>query len=135
MGLQDAIDAISAAGQAQRREYHLTLGELVEVLFDLPDHDIPIEFDDGSTPGRLHSYRGYYQDLAFSTGATGNVGDVLEDAQDAIGETFTGYKGGDFRMDETTPLWRAESGETGDAIVGLDVQDDRVVLETQEVSP
>ena len=36
--------------------------------------------------------------------------------EDAIGETFTGYKGGEFKMDGDTPVYYAPYGSTGPEI-------------------
>jgi hypothetical protein len=57
-----------------------------------------------------HSYRGDYMDLAFEPATDITVGDMLDAARSALGETFTGYKGGDFTMDGYTDCWLAEYG-------------------------
>lgn len=119
MGLQEAFDAIGDVAQHERSRYHLTLGELIELLEDSPS-DAPIEFSDGDVPTSFHSYRGYYEDLAFySEEGEATAGGVLERAREASGSTYTGYKGGDFVMGDTTPLWKADRSEFGRPVVGL----------------
>lgn len=133
MTIQDALDAMGSAAQTERSRYHVTLGELIEELTDV-DGDLAVEFEDGESPWSLRSYRGYYEDLAFSGNSESvTVDGVLDEAESALGESFTGYKGGDFVMNERTPLWKAEWGYTGEAIIGVDVTEDRVVLITKDV--
>jgi hypothetical protein len=89
----------------------MTLGELIEVLKSAdPDHVVRIGF------GRPTSYRGYYAELAFVPEQNVTVRSMLAHAQCALGHTFTGYKGGEYRMDEYTPVWIAEWGCCGEAI-------------------
>ena len=79
----------------------------------------------GNAPGDLISYRGYYSDLAFEPGdRCVTVKELLERANEANGDTFTGYKGGDFVMGDDTPLWAAPYGSTGLAIVDIKCGDD-----------
>ncbi|MET9480956.1 hypothetical protein [Streptomyces sp. NPDC006638] len=63
-----------------------------------------------------HSYRGYYRELAFEPTPNVTVGEMLADAVSARGETFEGWKGGDFTMDGGTDCWLSlegyASGET-----------------------
>lgn len=127
--LQSVVDAMGEAMQNERKKYHLTLGELIEALEEADDSLI-VEFASCQPPGKLHSYRGYYEDLAFSTGSKPvTVSDVLESAREANGETFTGYKGGEYEMDEDTPLWWSEFGSSnGPPLIDIEVEDDRVLL-------
>ena len=64
--------------------------------------------------GPPHSYRGYYEDVAFPRQKNVRIGDMLRHVEDAIGETFTGYKGGEFTMGGHTTCWLAEYGCTGE---------------------
>ena len=66
-----------------------------------------------------HSYRGYYEQLAFEPKDGVTVGEALETARSAVDETCHGYKGGAYRMDEGTPCWIAEHGSTGRPLQGL----------------
>ena len=64
-----------------------------------------------------HSYRGDYYDLAFEP-MDGPIaaGDLLEIVRSARGQTFEGYKGGDYKMGDYTQTWIANYGETGGGI-------------------
>ena len=45
------------------------------------------------------------------------VADMLACAKSALGKTFQGWKGGDYKMHEYTTCWLAERGESnGDGI-------------------
>lgn len=90
-----------------------------------------VRFDVGQSPDYVCSYRGYYEDLGvIPQDGTQTVGGFLQDLREALGETFTGYKGGEYVMDESTPLWMADYGCCGRAIVGIRDTEDAVVLET-----
>ncbi|NUS25068.1 MAG: hypothetical protein HOV92_12710 [Streptomyces sp.] len=57
-----------------------------------------------------HSYRGDYYDLAFEPATDITVADMLEAARSAVGATYEGWKGGDFRMTAGTWCWLSEEG-------------------------
>ena len=87
--LQDLIDALKAAD---------------------PDRVLPLGFK------RPHSYRGYYEDLAFEPAAGVRVGDMLAAARGAVGETFGGWKGGEYVMSEYSTVWLAYRGRCGETV-------------------
>lgn len=64
------------------------------------------------------SYRGYYDELAFRPAENVTIGSMLENARSALGQTFEGYKGGSYKMDEYTDCWIAEYGESGGDKIG-----------------
>lgn len=88
------------------------LKDLIEWLEkQSPDAVVPHGF------GEPMSYRGYYDELAFEPVESTTFGEMLTHARNALGATFTGYKGGDYKMGEYTPCWIAEYGtSTGDKI-------------------
>jgi hypothetical protein len=63
-----------------------------------------------------HSYRGYYDDLAFEPAANVTVGSMLAAARSSLGATFEGYKGGLYTMEDYTDCWLAEYGCCGESI-------------------
>ena len=75
----------------------ITLGQMIELLKQAQafgaDLDAPIS-------GLIspHSYRGYYERLAFEEGET-TLREMLALAESCVSEVFTGYKGGTFTMD------------------------------------
>jgi hypothetical protein len=92
----------------------MTLGELIEALKqEDPARVIKLGFNEP------HSYRGYYERLAFEPRENVSVGSMLEAARAALGSTYEGYKGGDYTMDEYTDCYLAHYGSCGDEISGL----------------
>ena len=63
-----------------------------------------------------HSYRGYYDELAFEPCPDVTVQSMLDDAKSALNATFQGWKGGQYLMTEYTNVWLANKGETGEGI-------------------
>jgi hypothetical protein len=77
------------------------LGELIEALEKLPeDRVLAVGFD------KPHSYRGYYNGLAFEPARNIPVKKMLEAARSAPGNWYQGYKGGTYYMDAGTPRSR-----------------------------
>ena len=110
----------------------IRLGDLIAALERRPAEQWVI-FDFGRLiPRKLASYRGYYAELALGYdddwyGREPRHGEghvtvraLLIELRSAIGKTFTGWKGGDYVMNERTPVWAANTGESpSTAIVGL----------------
>lgn len=135
MDIQAFVNAISESGNRERSNYHLTLGALISKLKDF-DQSKEVQFDVGGYPDSLHSYRGYYSDLAFSaTEKVVSVGDVLIEANKALNTAFQGYKGGDYLMTESTPLWKSEYGTSGEneAIMNIIEMNEKVILITKKI--
>jgi hypothetical protein len=130
--MQALIDEMSARMRYERvvTGQNMSLGKFIEALEGIDDKTIQVRMSDGRTPCDVDSYRGYYSDLAISTkqGGQMNVAGLLELLRGALGQTFQGYKGGDYTMGPHTPLWVAEYGSCGDAVQGLRVADDLVVI-------
>lgn len=136
MDLQRLFDAMSAISKQERSKYHMTLGNLIDVL-EAANDDAVVKFDNDELghPGDLDSYRGYYSDLAFRpTTAPITVGFLKQAAAESHGATLTGYNGGEFFMDSDTPLWVSAYGcASGIAIVGACTDGDTLILETKQV--
>lgn len=114
MDIQALINGMGAQWQRERAETQMTLGRLITTLEIMPSDT----YVDGlNSP---HSYRGYYEDLAFErTGGTVKAGTLLADCKKAMGKVFCGYKGGDFVMGELTPIWVADYGCCGEKLIEL----------------
>lgn len=89
----------------------MILGELIKAL----------ESADPTHVSRIglvqpHSYRGYYDQLAFAPARDVSVADMLRSARSAVGKTFCGYKGGEFRMDLDAECYVATHGQCGEEI-------------------
>ena len=89
-----------------------TLENAIELLESEPDKDRIVPFGFGSP----HSYRGYYEDLAFEPMANVTVGEMLDAAKSAVGATFDGYKGGEFKMSMWSTVWLADYGCCGETL-------------------
>lgn len=135
MGIEEMLEAMESGMRSTRTTYHLTLGEAIKQLRALhPGHRVTFDYDERITPGDAESYRGYYEDLALEPSESPvDVSSFLSVLESALGETFMGYKGGDYVMDEDTPLWAAKYGSCGRAITGLRLEGRGVVLETKDV--
>jgi hypothetical protein len=89
----------------------LNLGQLIA---ELKKHDPDLVVPNGFH--NAHSYRGYYDQLAFEREDNVTVGAMLETAEGALNKVFHGYKGGDYKMSEWTECWLATYGSTGSAM-------------------
>jgi hypothetical protein len=105
--------------------YHLTLGELADALDALPPN-LPIP-----CLCAPHSYRGWYEHIAFEVGTPSLARDVAALVRAQIGARHHGYKGGTYTMTRDTPVWLASRGELGRRVVGL-TDDGHVILEPEE---
>lgn len=86
----------------------MTLKQVISILKKAPqDKRVKIGF------GAPHSYRGYYECLAFTMLGNVTVGDMLLSAEQSLGHTFTGWKGGNFTMGKKTKVYLASRGECG----------------------
>lgn len=87
----------------------MTLGDLIARLEAAdPDRVVPLGF------ANPHSYRGWYDELAFEPAEHVPVRSMLEAARSALGATYHGYKGGAYTMTEHTSCHIAQRDETGE---------------------
>lgn len=102
----------------------LRLGALIALLEQRPaDNSVSFDFC-GLMPAGVRSYRGYYDHLAIGHTADcpahPTVATLIRELRGAVGQIFEGYKGGSFRMDENTPVWVSNYGEShSTAVVGV----------------
>jgi len=131
-----AMDAVNAQIRKNCDDKNqITLGELAVTLEKYPE-SYPVEFDSGGCPDTYDSYRGYYDMISVCTGAEGtnDAGTFAQQTREAIGKTYYGYKGGNFTMNRSTPVWVAEYGQcTGIGIVGVEEKEEKVILITAEI--
>lgn len=121
----------------------LMLIELIIALEGVPDKSVPVVFDEAHWPVDISSWRGSYSELAVEYGGDKHlaVSEFLYVLKEAIGQKYEGYKGGEFLMGKNTPLWvanygRSEGFDTNDnndrqAITGIEIFDDKVIIKTQ----
>lgn len=106
--IQAMLDGFGCAMERKRSETQMTLGKMIATLEDMAP-DSAIQSLDG-----VHSYRGYYSDLAFELvdGVETTAGALLEMCRSCMGQSFEGYKGGTFWMSGATPLWISSYGHS-----------------------
>ena len=134
--IQKLVNVLSEAGNKERANYHLTLGQLIEKLEKAnPTAIVHIDCDKFYYPTTPHSYRGYYDDLAFGSRELGEpvkADDFLKICKDALNNTFEGWKGGSYIMDARTPLWISEPGDVSSvAVIGCVCTGDSVKLQVK----
>lgn len=81
------------------------------------------------TPARLgfgeaHSYRGFYEQLAFCPHAGTTAGAMLKEAQKALHNQYPGYRGGMYQMGPDTPCHVAAY----DDAYGTPIDDELILL-------
>jgi hypothetical protein len=83
----------------------MALDEVIAALeAEDPERVLPFGF---TNP---HSYRGYYDELAFEPAANVTIGSMLAAARSALGATYEGWKGGEYTMQGYTDCWLVEQG-------------------------
>jgi hypothetical protein len=115
----------------------LTLGEILGKLKPIlekqkeRENESTVKYDfEYLFPTGIDSWRGSYSEIALDFSDydyTKNkkpmtVSEFYKLIESAIGETFEGYKGGDFTMTENTPVWVANYGNSGNTAV-IDIVD------------
>ena len=118
----------------------LSLGEVIDTLKEIQKtakDDTYVRFDFGYfTPKNLGSYRGFYDELAigYDDGEYSTLNDFIKMLEEALTKTFCGWKGGDYTMTRSTPLWVANSGEANEtAVVNIINDGFRVIIETKYI--
>jgi hypothetical protein len=106
-----------------------------------PEAEVRFDFC-SLTPTRFASWRGIYAELALGWTADPagplTVAELLELARACVGQTFHGWKGGEFAMRSATRVWVDNPGEStmtklsmvrldGDGVVILDTRREEVV--------
>lgn len=71
----------------------MKLGALIELL-----QKYPVSRKVRRGFGNPHSWRGSYDELAFEPIHDTTVGEMLEAAKSAVGTTYHGWKGGEYKM-------------------------------------
>ena len=137
--IQEFFNAKSAEWALERSQEMVTLGELVGMLNNI-DGKLPVYINDAEegalVPTGLSSYRGYYSDIQIeyeqdTPADEVNVATFRIWLSEAIGKTYTGYKGGDFTMSKITPVWVDTYGRCrGVHVTGVEVVDGTCVIQT-----
>ena len=116
-----------------RDERQYTLGKLIKVL-ELCSPKAHVYFDFCQlVPRSFHSYRGYYEDLQLdwrveNSWETLECKDFLILCKEQLNSVHTGWKGGDFRMTENTPIWVGEVGKATHVMLTEILHDSYLVM-------
>ncbi len=130
--IQQFVDAMAAQWQMERSQKQVTLGELIASL-KAADPSIPVTVNGGGSIAYPHSYRGYYSDIAFQpSNERATVAEVLAIVEPCLGQTFEGWKGGDFTMGKSTPVFVSWEGQTGMAMTTAGVRDGAFHITAEE---
>jgi hypothetical protein len=158
--LQKSLSSIVKAERAERfgQSEQLSLGELISKLEALLpnqeaikkkyEHEASVSFDfEYAIPTGLSSWRGIYAELAITFDFIGYehfnkekpeempISKFVTMLKSAIGKSYTGWKGGDFIMGKTTPLWVANDGNAGNtAVVGIQDNEYEIILLTKYIN-
>lgn len=89
----------------------MNLGKLYEVFNKLNYDDFV--FDVGFA--NAHSYRGYYDEVAFEPADNVTLAEVKFALNSALGDTHTAWKGGEYEYDMNTPAHLAFKGNADDS--------------------
>lgn len=149
MDLQTLLNNAVKAERAERLKSspQLTLGEVIAVLesseLEYENHKGTIEpkhvrFDfEYIFPTGLDSWRGSYDELAITFSIEGKPPtgkEFLDWLKESVGKSYEGWKGGEYTMGKSTPLWVANSGNSGQtALVRVDVDDFGIKLNTLDI--
>ena len=95
----------------------MMLKDLIQWL-EQQDPDVVVE----GGFGEPHSDRGSYDELAFDPAEYARIGDMLQHAKSARGQTFTGWKGGEFEMGDYTSTLIGRHGECGEPITSANLR-------------
>ena len=110
----------------------LRLGELIAAIKDRFPVDaneiVRFDFCNLVPDGAMYSYRGFYKDLALHAVSRTlhrehlRVQDFLTLLRGVAGQTFTGYKGGNYTMHEGSRVWVSTAQEDccGTAVIDVD---------------
>lgn len=120
----------------------ISLGQLIQELKEIAKNERKeepyVQFDFGNIrPAGLTSYRGYYDELAICYDEQTEqplLSEFIKTLENAKKETFFGWKGGEYKMYDHTPVWVSNTGQASDtAVVGVIDKGFRVLLQTQNM--
>ena len=138
MDLQEFIDLSIRVARSKSfaNSVQITLGQMIDEfesieLFDRENKPKCVIFDFGAAvPTTLDSWRGSYAELALGYADYSLNDDLswdsvkadkfLKHLKSAVGKTFEGYKGGEFKMNRETPVWVSNYGISGSTgVIGV----------------
>ncbi len=94
------------------------LRKLINLLYTVPEGTV---FSEGFH--NAHSYRGSYEDLGVEPKSNVTIDSMVSCLEQAIGETYRGYKGGEFTMIGPEDVYLSYKDCSGSRIIGYKVTD------------
>lgn len=88
----------------------MLLGDFADIFLNMKDNYFV--FEDAFSSA--HSYRGYYDELAFEPASNVSLAEIKREINKAFNESFEGYKGGEYKYDSDTPVHLACYGSAVD---------------------
>ena len=92
------------------------------------------DFDNARPTGSMNTWRGSYDEIAMeydTESQPASVDWLLGELRFVIGGTYQGYKGGEYTMGKTTPVWVDHYGEsTRRGVLGVEVTEKAVIIKT-----
>jgi hypothetical protein len=151
MDFQALIDSMNESQAKDRSNYHLTYGNLVKVLKAAPADavfdervkgigswrgsyiEIALFTDESGTHYEDEEYTGSYgpdyhkwaeQHQHGVKELPRNANELGALLESMIGKDFTGYKGGNFKIEEYKPLWLEQDGSTCAEVAVIGITED-----------
>lgn len=125
--------------QTEPQTEFLTLGELTDALAALPPTMRAFVMTRGElmSPDGVDSYRGSYDHLAIepvNTSCERTVADLHGCLVAADGQTYGGYKGGEYLMHREVPVAVSQYSRcSGDYVTGVEVREGVAVVVTENI--
>lgn len=127
--MQDLTSMVrSARAEQMKTSNQWTLGRLIAALREVDSTDdcyVSFAFGD-FVPTTCDSWRGSYHEIAIGFeelvkwDSRPLLASFLSHLDSCVGKTFEGWKGGEYVMDESTPVWVANPGKSGrTGVIGI----------------
>jgi hypothetical protein len=152
MELQDYIEKSMAylRSKSLSNSDQLTLGEMIlklEPIVEKQKERVSNKHDEARVvydfeelyPTDIESWRGSYSELALNFKTENSypddkrltVTEFFKLLKETVGREFTGYKGGEFKMNKMTPVWVANYGNAGNtAVIDIIDNDYEIIIMT-----
>jgi len=112
-------------------DFRMTIGELIDELNKYNDDDVVLNVDIEDYGSDRGDYQDFYVGVADDGEGNCTVGSLVSLLWKVQGESFTGYKGGEFLMDSDTVIRHNNYRCVGEQIIGVERCDEGVYLDTK----
>lgn len=106
----------------------MNIGQLLDALGKFDQAEVL-----QNAPINPHSYRGYYNHLSMEpTVSKMAIGKFVTNLNQCMGQTYIGWKGGEYTMNFDCELFVAYEGSCGVNVIGIVVNEHGIYLDTTE---